>query len=313
MLRFVHFLVDDSACTSTILQETLSAVTAARDSVREDFEGSEIFLLSSPLPDRETAAEALFLADSDAGLRRLRNEGFLCAGLLHEYNSCAAISSAQEIAAQAGNMWPSEFRRIHARTAGIPWTVLTTGRLIIREADDRDLPELLTLCHDPKTRRFLPCDPAEPDAARDFLRAYIQNIYPLYNYGLWMLERKQGGRPIGLAGFSFPPENSSASEAVSCPELSYLIAGDMRRRGFAEEACRAILRFAFRELALGRVEACTRPGNLPSRALLAKLGFHPVPSAQGQLCRYRLLRPDPAPEDTSDAPLQAADTDSSVF
>ena len=47
MLRFVCFVVDDLTADSYIVQETLRLVTPARNSVREDFEGAEILLLSS--------------------------------------------------------------------------------------------------------------------------------------------------------------------------------------------------------------------------------------------------------------------------
>ncbi|MCY1180072.1 Acetyltransferase (GNAT) domain protein [compost metagenome] len=45
------------------------------------------------------------------------------------------------------------------------------------------------------------------------------------------------------------------------------------RQGYALEAARAALRFAFEELALAEVVAFTVPANLPSQGLMRRLGM----------------------------------------
>ena len=55
--------------------------------------------------------------------------------------------------------------------------------------------------------------------------------------------------------------------------LGYWIGAAHTRRGYCENAVRAILDFAFDDLALHRVEAACQPANKPSAGLLEKLTF----------------------------------------
>jgi [ribosomal protein S5]-alanine N-acetyltransferase len=55
--------------------------------------------------------------------------------------------------------------------------------------------------------------------------------------------------------------------------LGYLIGALYWRQGYATEALQLMLRFAFGKLKLHRVEANIQPGNIPSIALVRRLGF----------------------------------------
>jgi ribosomal-protein-alanine N-acetyltransferase len=56
-------------------------------------------------------------------------------------------------------------------------------------------------------------------------------------------------------------------------ELGYALRKDHWGRGYASEAGRLMLDFAFSTAGLHRVQAATGPDNAPSRALLERLGF----------------------------------------
>jgi ribosomal-protein-alanine N-acetyltransferase len=55
--------------------------------------------------------------------------------------------------------------------------------------------------------------------------------------------------------------------------LGYLLGAGYTGNGYMTEAVRQILRFAFRDLKLHRVEANVQPDNLPSIAVLKRNGF----------------------------------------
>jgi ribosomal-protein-alanine N-acetyltransferase len=55
--------------------------------------------------------------------------------------------------------------------------------------------------------------------------------------------------------------------------LGYMLGAGYTGNGYMREAVRLILRFAFRELKLHRVEANVQPENLPSIAVLKRAGF----------------------------------------
>jgi ribosomal-protein-alanine N-acetyltransferase len=58
-------------------------------------------------------------------------------------------------------------------------------------------------------------------------------------------------------------------------ELGYWIGRPFWNRGIATEAVREMVRLAFRDLKLHRLEAATFGGNRDSQGVLRKVGFHP--------------------------------------
>lgn len=66
----------------------------------------------------------------------------------------------------------------------------------------------------------------------------------------------------------------------------YMIGAPHARQGYATEALRLVLRFAFRRLKLHRVEANIQPANVASLALVKRVGF----SREGISRRYLRIR-----------------------
>jgi ribosomal-protein-alanine N-acetyltransferase len=64
--------------------------------------------------------------------------------------------------------------------------------------------------------------------------------------------------------------------------IGYLVGAPFLRQGYATEAARLTLRFAFTKVKLHRVEANIQPGNAPSIALVKRSGF----SKEGLSRRY---------------------------
>lgn len=72
---------------------------------------------------------------------------------------------------------------------------------------------------------------------------------------------------VGEIGFHGPPDETGRVE------IGYTVVTEYRRRGFAEEAARALLAWAAREHGITRFRACVSPQNAPSLNLMGKLGF----------------------------------------
>jgi len=135
------------------------------------------------------------------------------------------------------------------RQYGLPWIIAQTKRLLIRE--------------------FTKDDPLEAESADDGdgvfsdrarREDYIDNQYRFHECGLWALVLKKSGLIIGKAG-------------ITAGELGYHIYGPYRGRGYAFEACSAILGYAEEELRLRHVRIKTGEGNEASVRLAAALGF----------------------------------------
>jgi [ribosomal protein S5]-alanine N-acetyltransferase len=72
---------------------------------------------------------------------------------------------------------------------------------------------------------------------------------------------------VGEAGFHGPPGSDGRVE------IGYMVVAGHRRRGYAEEAARALLAWATAEHRITRFQANVSPGNTPSLNLIRKLGF----------------------------------------
>jgi RimJ/RimL family protein N-acetyltransferase len=73
---------------------------------------------------------------------------------------------------------------------------------------------------------------------------------------------------VGTGGFKGPPIDGTV-------EIGYCVLAPYRRRGYATEAVEALLGWAFAHAKVRLVVAETAADNVPSLALLAKLGFEP--------------------------------------
>ncbi|MEM1345286.1 MAG: GNAT family N-acetyltransferase [Pseudomonadota bacterium] len=104
-------------------------------------------------------------------------------------------------------------------------------------------------------------------------------VYPghwaLRGYGPFALEERASGRFVGLCGPWFPlgfPE----------PEITWMLVEDARGQGFAVEAARAALAFAYATLGWVRAVSCINPDNTPSLRLAERLGaVHEYDTAVG--------------------------------
>ncbi|MGL5435967.1 MAG: GNAT family N-acetyltransferase [Lachnospiraceae bacterium] len=145
--------------------------------------------------------------------------------------------------------------RIVRRRYGLPWQIAETERLTIRE-----------FCTEDWSR--IPQEPADRDADRIFtdaamLTAYIGSQYRFYEYGIWAVVRKEDNVIVGKAG---------VADSDMRLELGFHIFVPFRNRGYASEACNAILAYVKEELDCP-VYAKTETGNLASVRVLEKLGF----------------------------------------
>ena len=105
-------------------------------------------------------------------------------------------------------------------------------------------------------------------------------------YGDRAVILKESGTLIGSVGFvpclapfaqmpNFDYHEPSASAVRSNPELGlfYAISPSYQRRGYATEAARSMIDYAFRSLRLKQIIATTQYDNLASQAVMRKLGM----------------------------------------
>jgi ribosomal-protein-alanine N-acetyltransferase len=128
--------------------------------------------------------------------------------------------------------------------------------------------------------------PWEPAWSQDHLtrRAFRNRVY-------WAWRSREEGKALAL--FLIRREDDRLMGAITLDnirrgpaqstQVGYWIGPDFARRGLMTEALRAVVDHAFGPLDLSRVEAACLAENVPSRALLDRVGFRSEGVAEGYL------------------------------
>lgn len=146
--------------------------------------------------------------------------------------------------------------------------VIETPRLILRKWRDEDRAPFAAINADPRVMGFLPrpLDRRISDEVLDTLKAHFK----AHSFGLWALELRSSGEMIGFTGLKLI---SFAAPFAPGVEIGWRLAFPHWGKGFATEAARASLDFAFQRLNRAEIFAITPTRNLRSRHLMERLGM----------------------------------------
>ena len=95
--------------------------------------------------------------------------------------------------------------------------------------------------------------------------AYQMGHWSMFGYGYYVCEEKATGAMVGRVGYTNHPGWPGF-------ELGWTIIPEYQGRGYATEAARMLLRYAFDALGQSRVISLIHPDNVPSRRVAEKLG-----------------------------------------
>src|SRR5262249_28089039 len=151
--------------------------------------------------------------------------------------------------------------------AGTRLPTFTTERLRLRRRAEPDLPDLMAMDADPAVMRFIADGrPPEPTAHRQEL---IERIHQDFGKGLgiWsVFPREPPQTFLGWVCLIPLPGHDDI-------ELGYRFRSAAWGQGYASEASRALIPYAFDALALPHLVAVIQLGNERSLHLIARLGF----------------------------------------
>lgn len=155
---------------------------------------------------------------------------------------------------------------------------LKTSRLILRAYTMEDVDSAhIELDTHPDVWQFDPGRPLTWDERRSTVEGRIRD-YGLPIFGSLAVTLKDSGQFIGYCGLQL---YLCDRIPLSTPEveLFYKLGRNYWGRGYATEACSAVIDYAFRELRLIRIVTCTHRKNASSIALLQRLGMRIEPDA----------------------------------
>lgn len=101
-------------------------------------------------------------------------------------------------------------------------------------------------------------------------------------YAMWMIERKDGSH-VGDLCFKGLSADGRA-------EIGYGLLEEFQGQGYATEAVKAAVDWAFEHPEVTALEAEALPDNIASQRVLAKCGFVPTGEMGEEGARYRALR-----------------------
>ena len=146
-----------------------------------------------------------------------------------------------------------------------------TERLRLRDWTEADRGPFAAMNADPEVMRLFPAPltRGESDELADKLDAFIAE----HGWGLWAVEVAAGeeaGRFAGFVGLSQVPPQMPFAPAI---EVGWRLARWSWGRGYATEAGRASLAYAFEGLGVGEVVSFTAVDNERSVAVMKRLGM----------------------------------------
>lgn len=145
--------------------------------------------------------------------------------------------------------------------------VLRTDRLVLRWLDTGDAEFIHELMNDPDWLRYIGDRGIRtPEDARAYLQQGPMAMYAEHGFGLYRVELREGGTPIGICGLI-------KRDALEDVDIGFAFLPQFRGRGYAFEAAEGTLEFGRRTLGLSRIVAIVSPENRVSMLLLEKLGF----------------------------------------
>ena len=180
------------------------------------------------------------------------------------------LEKIEKIAKEEGFEYLDETYKAHlrARYFGENVVIGRSERVLLREMKMSDLEAFYSFSDvgdEPVLQAFLKETYAESE---NNLKAYIENMYPMYDYGIWVVESIDDGEVIGLCGLG-----QAEVKGEFCTDLGYYICPKWRKRRFAYESIEIVLDYVKNYLEFPCICAIIKEENRISEGILRKFGF----------------------------------------
>ena len=169
---------------------------------------------------------------------------------------------------------------------------LETERLKLRTWQESDLQPFAELNADKDVMLYFPSVLTREQS--DNLADKFQHLILDHGWGFWAVELKATGQFIGFTGLNTQPEQFIFSP---CVEIGWRFAKQYWHQGYATEAAKACLKFAFETLQLKEVVSFTAVHNTASEHVMQRLGMqamfefnHPALTQESPLSRHILYK-----------------------
>jgi [ribosomal protein S5]-alanine N-acetyltransferase len=142
-------------------------------------------------------------------------------------------------------------------------STIAIGAVTLRALSVEDAPAVHAYASDPEVARFTLWPPhISIDSSREFLTALSSPTVVS-----WAIVLNEEQSVVGMVFLH------SLNRWHKNAEIAFNVARSQWKKGIATEAVKAVIRFAFEEIGLNRVEATCMLGNIGSQRVLEKIGM----------------------------------------
>jgi RimJ/RimL family protein N-acetyltransferase len=145
---------------------------------------------------------------------------------------------------------------------------IKTQRLLLRRWRKTDLKGFAAINADPIVMEYFPSVLTEAETARMIAR--FEGHFQDHGYGLWAVEHGASGELVGFAGLVVPTFEAHFTPAV---EVGWRLGQAHWGNGYATEAARGAIRFAFEQAELDEIVSFASPENTRSTQVMERLGM----------------------------------------
>lgn len=175
--------------------------------------------------------------------------------------------------------------------------VLETPRLYLRQWRASDFAVFAQINADPEVMRYFP--KVLSTELSDVIARKCQQLIADNGWGFWAVGLKHSSKPtdnfIGFVGLNHTHIDLPCAPSI---EIAWRLHKDYWGQGYATEAAKAAVQFAFKKLKLSEVVAFTAVINQPSQKVMQRLGmmdtlenfYHPMLNADHELAEHVLYK-----------------------
>lgn len=172
---------------------------------------------------------------------------------------------------------------------------IKTERLLLRQWQEEDKPAFARLNADPMVMEFYPDVLSEEES--NAMADRIMGLIAKRGWGLWAVELLNEDNFIGFVGLHEPTHDLPCSP---CVEIGWRLVKEYWGYGYATEAAKAALEFAFNAIMLSEVYSFTSTTNIKSEAVMKRINMknihnnfeHPIFPIGNPLREHVLYRID---------------------
>ena len=232
---------------------------------RLPFEVVDNLLLMASMPEA-VIEESFLITDNKRAADYAVMHGVGMAVYLNGYNNGNDFPKALYCIESFAGMSAKTIERMYLRAKNLPWEILRTENVIVREITLDDIDRLYEIYSNEDVVKYIENLYESKEEEIRFTMDYILNQYRFYEYGMWIVESVKTGEIIGRAGIFDRVDQEYK-------EIGFVFAKEYWGMGYAKETLKAIINYAHEEFEIDTLIAHVMSANVRSKRLLESLGF----------------------------------------